>query len=97
MGKWRQEHRNAWDRKMHDVGRVKAMLAAAGKVLQVRGGGGGGMGGTSCLTANQLARERGAVEVSRKHREAVEVAKSCSRCRHSLWPVSVSPRFALLS
>ena len=37
MDKWRQEHRNAWDRKMHDVGRVKAMLAAAGKVLQVRG------------------------------------------------------------
>lgn len=25
---------------MHDIGRVKAMLAGAGKVLQVRGGGG---------------------------------------------------------
>lgn len=37
VGKWRQEERNAWDRKMHDVGRVKAMLAAAGKTLQVCG------------------------------------------------------------
>lgn len=36
VGKWRQEERNAWDRKMHDVGRVKAMLAAAGKTLQVK-------------------------------------------------------------
>lgn len=38
MGKWRQDERDAWDRKMHDVGRVKAMLAAAGKALQVKEG-----------------------------------------------------------
>lgn len=25
-----------WDKKMHDVGRVQAMLAAAGRVFQVR-------------------------------------------------------------
>lgn len=36
VGKWRHEERNAWDRKMHDVGRVKDMLASAGKVLQVK-------------------------------------------------------------
>ncbi|CAN0103591.1 unnamed protein product [Scytosiphon promiscuus] len=35
VGKWREAERNAWDRKMHDVGRVKSMLAAAGKVLQL--------------------------------------------------------------
>ncbi|CAN0087178.1 unnamed protein product, partial [Ectocarpus sp. 13 AM-2016] len=35
VGKWRQDERDAWDRKMHDVGRVKAMLAAAGKALQL--------------------------------------------------------------
>ncbi|CAM9293176.1 unnamed protein product, partial [Ectocarpus sp. 8 AP-2014] len=35
VGKWRQDERDAWDRKMHDVGRVKAMLAAAGTALQL--------------------------------------------------------------
>eukprot|EP00752_Nemacystus_decipiens_P008436 g7540.t1 len=35
VGKWRREERDAWDRKMHDVGRVKAMLSAAGKTLQL--------------------------------------------------------------
>lgn len=35
VGTWREAERNAWDRKMHDVGRVKSMLAAAGQVLQV--------------------------------------------------------------
>ncbi|CAM9290006.1 unnamed protein product [Ectocarpus sp. 4 AP-2014] len=35
VGKWRQDERDAWDKKMHDIGRVKAMLAAAGKALQL--------------------------------------------------------------
>lgn len=33
---WRQKEREAWDKKMHDVGRVQAMFAAAGKSFQVR-------------------------------------------------------------
>ena len=36
-GKWREREREEWDRKMHDVGRVQAMLAAKGKTFQVRG------------------------------------------------------------
>lgn len=36
VGKWREEEREGWDKKMHDVGRVEAMLAAAGKVFQAR-------------------------------------------------------------
>lgn len=36
VGKWREREREEWDRKMHDVGGVQAMLAAKGQTFQVR-------------------------------------------------------------